>query len=227
MKSRTRPSSNYIIPGDFPDSRPGATPVGLRGRWRRALTCACPRAPQGNPTSAVSLAETFAGKLHPDQYTCARARLSRLCDPRTRGAKCFDLRDFRRGTSVPPSSVPLSLNVSLSLPPPLPYLFAPTPTPRALQDPLSPSATALSPFSSPTRLSPPVSVFLSPTTPRSRTYSSAIVGVRFNERDGYFSSVFIREMRRSNSKQPHGKRETKKNTTSHVLIQRLKPITMT
>lgn len=117
MESRTRPSSNYITPGDFPDSRPGATPVGLRGRWRRTLTCACPRAPQGNPTSAVSLAETFAGKLHPDQYTCARARLSRLCDPRTRGAKCFDLRDFRRGTSVPPSSAPLSLNVSLSLPP--------------------------------------------------------------------------------------------------------------
>lgn len=43
---------------------------------------------RGNPTSAaVSLAETFSGKLHPDRY--ARRRPKR-----------FDLWDFRRGTAA-------------------------------------------------------------------------------------------------------------------------------
>lgn len=59
---------------------------------------------RGNPTSAISLAETFSGKLHPDQYV--RAWLVYALAVTLPSAKRFRLMGFppRDFTSLPPSS---------------------------------------------------------------------------------------------------------------------------
>lgn len=118
VRIRVRQTMSTTTTTTFPT--PAAVSNPNFGPWQRLPAHVYTR---GNPTSAVSLAETFSGKLHPDQYVRAYVLVTLPRRPKRLWLMGFPR---RRGTSPPlhvsrprvPSthSTTLSLFISLSFP---------------------------------------------------------------------------------------------------------------